>query len=366
MIQSKIFGDPDAIKRAQQANAGDKTVYVNWDLIQELPEEFEPVLTEIKINIKKDFCDIGNGNYMPNPDLMYKIAEAAGISGGEKSLYDPIIEEIDINPMLCKPMEDNPTFRKMTVGYKVTKYATRIQEDGNPLRSSPCTCAYHVWNRCLELWTKEELYTEGYSKPGKYPNKYDSTFKRKAHFSGEMKFAQAKAETKSYLKSIRELACIMTGYRQEDLISGSLYFVKIRRSRGSIKMETAARLSAFSQGKQIEAPEPNLLFADDTTIEPERTHPPEKKPEKTNPIPPKQPEESPGTMREMMIKTLEHYQSDSMIPDDLATTVPKILTWLNNSPNAEDDNEFWPKAISMLKLIDSKIPEEGRFDHKLY
>jgi len=275
--------------------------------------------------------------------------------------------------MLCKPIEDNPTFRKMTVGYKVTKYSTRIQEDGTSLRSSPCTCAFHVWNRCLELWTKEELYTEGYLKSGKYPNKYDSAFKRKAHFSSEMKFAQAKAETKSYLKSIRELSGLMTGYRTEDLSSGRLTFVKIRRSRTSIKMESAARLSALSQGHQ---PEPNLLFADDDIVPPQGgTGEVTPKPDVTQTAhqklfssvkPEPEPNNSPTTAREMMIETLNHYQKDGMIPDDMKTTTSKLLEWLNNTPEAENNQEFWPKAINILKSIDSKIPEEGRLNHNLY
>jgi len=369
-MEERIFGNPDAIKRAKEAHAGDKTVYINWDLIKELPEEFEPVVTEIKIDIKKDFSDIGNGNYMPKPELMYKIAEAAGISGGDKSLYEPIIEEIDINPMLCKSIEDEPLFRKMTVGYRVTKYATRIQEDGTPLRSSPCTCAFHVWNRCLELWEKEEVYTEGYTKKGKYPNKYDSKFKRKSHFASEMKFAQAKAETKSYLKAIRELAGLMTGYRQEDLISGRLSFVKIRRSHGSIKMETAARLAALSQGKQLEAPEPNLLFAD----EPQQEIKPEPKPELENKPEPTahrqlfsgDHEPLPATAREMLIKTLNHYLSDGLIGDNNKETAKNIIEWLNNTPEAESDPKFWPKALSILKEIETNIFDEGKIDHKLY
>lgn len=358
-MNSRIFGNPEAIKRAQEAHAGDKTVYVNWDLIKELPEEFEPVLTELKIDIKKDFSDIGNGNYMPKPELMYKIAEAAGISGGEKSIYDSIIEEIDINPMLCKSIEEPPTFRKMTVGYTVTKYATRLQEDGTPLRSSPCTCAFHVWNRCMELWNKEETYTEGYSKQGKYPNKYDNKFKRKSHFSSEMKFAQAKAETKSYLKAIRELAGLMTGYRQEDLISGRLSFVKIRRSHGSIKMETAARLAALSQGKQIEAPEPNLLFADEPETIPETAHQKLFSGElKSEPLP--------DTAREMLIKTLNHYLSDDLVGDNNKDTAKNIISWLESTPEAENDEKFWPKALNILKEIENNIPDEGKIDHKLY
>ncbi len=156
---SQIYGDPEAIKRAEAAKAGDKSIYINMDAIRELPDEYEAVVTEVAVdpkNLKADFSDVGSGNWMPQTQLMYRIAEACGIGGGDRSVSKPIVEEIDINPMLMLGMTEVPTVRKMTVGRSVTKFSTRMQEDGTPRTSSPCNAEYNVWDRCLEEWAKEE------------------------------------------------------------------------------------------------------------------------------------------------------------------------------------------------------------------
>lgn len=331
---SKILGDKNTIESARMAKAGDKTVYINFDAINQLPDEYEVLINEVKFDIKNDFADIGNGNYMPQPHLMYRIAEAKGIQGGENSISEPIIEDVDINPMLMKPLESEPTYRKMTVGRCVKKYATVLQEDGTLLRSSACTCNFNVWERCLELWSKEELYTEGYKKQSQYPPKYDTQYKRRNHFQSEMKFAHAKAETKAHEKAIRELAGLLTGYKLEDLKTGKLYFAKIRRSQSILKAETAARLTALSKG--LKAPTENLLFEE---------------PKKSN--------------REILIQTFKHYQNEPMLKQYEALIEPMVL-WLEKEENAEKNIALWNKALLNLKTIEDTLPEQGRLKHYLY
>jgi hypothetical protein len=68
---SKIIGDQKVITAAINSPAGDKSQYVNWDAINDLPEDFEAVVTQIKIDLKNDFSDIGNDTFMPKPELMY-------------------------------------------------------------------------------------------------------------------------------------------------------------------------------------------------------------------------------------------------------------------------------------------------------
>lgn len=365
---SKIFGNKETINRAKNAKPGDKSTYINFEAINDLPEGYEVVVTEVKFdpkNLGDDFSNVGSKEkpkWMPQPHLMYKIAEACGISGGDDSIVEPLMETVDVNDMAMKPIDAEPTYRKMKVGAKVVKYATRIQEDGTPLRSSQCTIEFNVWDRCLELWSKEEMYTDGYTKSSKYPNKYDTPHKRKAHFQSEMKFAHAKAETKAYLKAIRELAGLMTGYKTEDLKDGILIFSKIRRSREVLRMETAARLQAISRGNGSTATA--MLFGDtapeslpDITTEPE----PEPEPDIFD-AEPGDPEKS---NQDKFIAALNEYIKNDLIVSEQSDTAMKLLNWLTGTPDAENSN-IWSKAIKKLEIIEQKIPEEGRVDHNLY
>jgi hypothetical protein len=380
-MNKRIFGDEDTIKRAKENNTG--TSYINWDAINELPDEFEAIITEIKFDPKKldaDFAPIDKDSdgkvktWMPQPQLMYRIAEACGISGGDNSLVEPLIEEVDINPMMMKPMDAEPTIRKMIVGRKVTKYSERLQEDGTFLKSSPCTSAYNAYDRCCTAWADEEKWTDGYAKKGKYDNKYDTPFKRKAHFYSELKFAHAKAETKAHEKTIRELAGLQTGYKTEMLSSGSLTFARIRRSREILKLESAARIGALSRG---DTPKASALFSDkkaqlellqnaiknaEKEIEPDpfatgtETVDVEAKPEP----------EKPKTQREQLIHILELYQGEGLLPKNMIKEIENVLTWLHKNADAESQANLWLKAINRLKLIEDTIPAKGREEHDLY
>jgi len=347
-------------------------VYINWDAISELPAEYEVVVTQVTYdpkNLDNDFTNVGTDrvpSWYPSTQLMYKIGEACGISGGHADSA-PITEEVDINPMLRKPMDAEPTYRRMTVGRSVSKQSSRLMEDGSLIFSSVCTAEYNAYERCLELWSKEEMYTDGYAKKGKYDNKYDSPYRRRAHFDAEMKHAHAKAETKSHTKTIRELAGLPTGFRPEDLTSGVMIFARVRRSREVLQMETAARLSAISQGHQPGEQATRMLFGP-TVVENENT--PEQEPEPQNVTPefppttePQQPPKK--TKREELISVLQYYQKENLVTPDMADTVVNVLAWLDGAKDAESQSEWWAKAVSILKTVEGKVPEEGRLTHNL-
>jgi len=362
---SKIYGDQATIKKAQALPPGDKSGHVNWEAIQELPDEFEVIITEVKYDpaeIGKLFSDVGNKNYMPSTVLMYKIAEACGIGGNQKSISSPIQEEIDINPMLCKPMEAEPTIRKMVVGRSVSKQSSVMQEDGTLLHSSVSTCEYNAWERCTELWAKEEKYTDGYAKQSKYEPKYNNKFKRQHHFKEELKFAHAKAETKSHLKTVRELAKLTTGYKEDDLKSGSLFFAKVRRSREILQAETAARLTALSQGA-LPAPEPiKMLFGDADIQEPETK---DVTPDPFDVHEPAAAETPVKSNREIFIETVEEYFKNEMVHVSISDGASKVLNWVKNTAEAETD-KLWNAAITRLKEIEKNIPDEAKINHGLY
>lgn len=297
------------------AKPGDRAVYVNMDAIRELPDQFEVVVSKVeynKANLDNDFSNVGskdNPSYMPDPQLMYKIAEAKGICGGPESLSESIIAKVDINPMLCKPMDAEPNYREMVVGKRVTKRSFVIQDDGTERWSSSCTTEYNVWERCMELWSKEESYTNGYTKQGQYSNKYETMYQRRAHFDSEMKFAQAKAETKSNLKTIRELAGMMTGFSKSDLTTGFLIFSRVRRSMDSLKVEAAANLAAGQKAQE-------KLFAP-----------------------------APVSKRIKMMDALQGLKTMGGIPAGKEGGVQACLDWLKGSADGCESDPTWGKAL---------------------
>ncbi len=380
---SKIIADKHVLDYCKQAVPGNKTVYVNMDAINELPDQFEVILTELKFDHKTDFSDVGNGNLMPTPALMYRIAEAVGISGGDNSITEPVTEEMDINPMLLKSIESEPTFRKMIVGRRVTKYSTLLQEDGTLRRSSPCTSIFNVWERCLELWSAEEANTKGYDSSivKHYPDgnayyeytwnkqtkkkslKYETTFKRRAHFNAELKFAHAKAETKAHNKTIRELAGLMTGYVADDLKDGKFIFSKVRKSREALKLEQAANLARISGGNEPSVAG-TLLFGPEDEKEPEIKGTVEDtvEPEEEDPF--DMEDVTPPTPEEELLGIFQTYQAIIKDNKDMATAV----MWLEKKPDNNKPNykSAWDKAIGILKDVEKQIDLSKMVNHKFY
>jgi len=359
---SKIFAEKGVLEYCQEAKPGNKTVYVNMDAINELPDQFEVVLTELRFDIKQDFTDVGSGNFMPTAAFMYRVAEATGISGGDNSITEPVIEEVDVNPMLFKAQDVDPTFRKMIVGRKVKKFSTLLQEDGTLRRSSPCTSIFNVWERCLELWTKEEMYTEGYTKKSQYPPKYDNTFKRRAHFNAEMKFAHAKAETKAHGKTIRELAGLMTGYKAADLAEGKFIFSKVRKSQESLKLEQAANLNRISGGGEP-SPAGTLLFGE---IEDELDEvaegiihaddPDPFEPEDVTPKP---------AIEEELLGVFQSYEHLAELTPENKTKIEKCIKWLKSKPDQKNENysRLWKKILASLDTIELNVDFDNKVEH---
>jgi hypothetical protein len=390
-----ILGNQEAIDRAKKADPGDKSNHVNWDAIDALPEEYEAVITEVKYkptDLKASFSDVGNDTWMPKPELMYEIAEACGIVGGDNSVTEAMVEEVDWNRIKAR-IGEAPNMVRAKVGARVRKYSSVMQEDGTFRKSDVCTSEYNVYERCCELWSKEEADTNGYTveiKDGEYtafdkkfygPHyykgkyayglKYRTQYQRQAHFDAEMKFAHAKAETKAHLKTIRVLAGLMTGYKKEDLTSGVLIFMKIRRSRAVLKMETGARLAAMSRGEIGSTPQVALFGA---TAAPQDTQPPEQGPNVEDAVSERVDDDSPfgapqppvekKDPREEYIAVLNNYYPKK-IADTKQGKAKTILDWASKNKECTGHKD-WPQAIAFLKEIESELPDEFRIDHKLY
>lgn len=378
---SKIISTPEILERVKSAKAGDMSVYINYEAIKELPEEFDVQLSKVEFKIESDFSDVGNKTFMPTPALHYLIAEAKGISGIGVPQIVPIYENVNINEMYC--LEEYKQIN-MLVGYRCTKQSTVLNEDGTSRLSSPCTIDYNVWNRCAEAWTKEEMYTDGYKKKGQYPNKYDSKYKRKSHFQSELKFAMQKAETKAFDKTIRELAGLMTGYTADELKEGSWYFAKIRRSADIMKLETAARLTAIEGGKGESTKATKQLFGPskteldiskktldmmDKSVENIKDVSPDHEPAKDiskEIITPVLEKTEPEKMADVLTFYLTDKESKKNIAD--SEQLQKLINWLKGKPDISKDSglSFWKKAINKLKEIEKDIPEFIRGKHELY
>lgn len=339
---SKIIGDEKTIQKSKAAKPGAKYSFINWEAVDELPEQFEAVVTGVKFDLNKDFIKMPGNKYYPDNNLSYRIAEACGISGCEDSINEPLFADININPMFCKSLLDAPNIRNIQIGAKVTKRSKKQTEDGTFIYSSACTQEYNVWNRCMELWANEEQITKGYTEKnpmkGNYPYKvkYSTPYDRQSHFYSELKFATAKAETKAYCKSIRELASMPTGFEVADLAQGELIFNKVRRSSQSLKLEQAARLAALSSGIKPPEEESQMLFGEVKNITPDV--------ECTD-----------------MLELMECYQE--LVNDDMLS---KMIEWWKKTGGNDGNSERLQNVINKVKQVEQSLDAEQRIKHSLF
>ena len=404
-----IKGDEKVLQRVEKSKSADGNVYFNIDAIKLLPDEFDAIVSEVRFS-KDDFYDLKSGEtrYMPKPELTYRIAEARGVYGliGRNEDTYPVYETVDISEM---NMSNTVQMINMLVGYGSMKRSAVLTEDGRENPSSPCTVEWNAWVRCTEEWAKEELATAGYTqvKTGEYtyynnkcngphyikqngqyanayPVKYGTKFQRKAHFKSELKFALAKSQSKAEFKSIRELACLKTGYSKADVDKGVFYFAKIVRSSEILKLETAARLYALKNGA---TPEKSLLFADEDAqetiieaedvsehhIDAEDVHeaPPTATNEEKQPIKAEQAAEflasGPIELKAVLSKYMKDDEIVRSIPNTNFNRATKLIDILTAHPELDTENpEKWKEAVDFFKAVEKDIPEMFRERHKIY
>jgi len=330
--------------------------------------------------------------YYPHPDLMNRIAEKRGISGTLKSTIETIIEEININPLLCRKLEDPPTIQKKIVGMRVTKVGYTLEVDGTLKPSLPCTVDFNVWNRCCNEWAKEEEKTNGYDKtiqktmPNgnayyeleyydsnkkktvsyKFFPKYNTKFKRNAHFEKLKLFDQRNADTKSKNVVVRTVVGMPTGFSRQDLKEGYFIVYRICRSREILKLETAANLTRISQGGEPspagkllfgpegEVPEAEGKVEDDIEPDPFDSNP---EPKDVTPEP---------TDEEKLLGIFQSYENLKELTPENKTTIGKCIKWLESNPDKSKENYtgLWTKIIAKLKAIESNVDFDNQVEHK--
>src|SRR5574344_101121 len=376
-----IIGNDKVIATVKAAHPGDASVLVSLEALENLPEVYDAQIVQVPFVPPKDdknpgdFSPVGGGKYMPTTDLMNKIAEARGISGMDMAVVEPIYEEIDWN-RITLDFKNPPKLTRYLVGYRCTKQGRVLTEDGTERISDPCTVIYNAWERVCELWSKEEQYTENYSHPAKYQNKYDSMAKRRACFDAEIKFANRKADSKARNVGIRTLCGMPTGYDAEQLTKGYFVFGKIVRSAWAIKSEHAARLQAMSHGIGDNTASKALFGPADTP----KTAPQQQPEQETEPdytVSDDMPESDTADIADQALETQQQSAPkpitgewmkaafESYVKGDLVTpankdTVANLIKWLSTQKNPEKWEAAWNKALKTLETVESAIPEEMR------
>ena len=361
----------DVLKRIKSAKPGDPSVLVSLEALESLPEIYSATIVSIPFSIpdgknsNEDWSVVAtypNVMYMPTVNLLSRIADARGVSGLDNGTQKQIIQLVDWNRITLN-YSAPPQLVNYPVGYEVVKQGSVLQEDGTERISDPAIIIYNVFERCNELWTKEESATDNYKNVTVSSNgtklytaynkqqacKYDSQAKRLAHLASEMKFAEAKASIKARNLVIRTLCGLQTGYNIEQLKSGCFYIGKILRSNFAIKSEHAARLAGLSKGDVMADKASDELYGYTGYTEiPEDVTPGETLIET--------PAEAVTILdRDTVIRKIGKYLEFNLVPNDKKDSAVNMLAWLESAPNAEENQKFWNRAVDVLAEIESNI-----------
>ena len=362
----------EVLKRIKNAKPGDPSVLVSLEALEALPEIYSATIVSIPFSIpdgknsNEDWSVVAtypNVMYMPTVNLLSRIADARGVSGLDNGTQKQIIQLVDWNRITMN-YTAAPQLVNYPVGYEVVKQGSVLQEDGTERISDPAIIIYNVFERCNELWTKEESATDNYknvtvSSNGtklytaynkQQPCKYDSQAKRLAHLASEMKFAEAKASIKARNLVIRTLCGLQTGYNIDQLKNGCFYIGKILRSNFAIKSEHAARLAGLSKGASIadNASDELYGYTGYTEVPANEVSPAETLIETTS-------EEVNILDRETVIRKISKYLEFNLVAEDKKESAINMLAWLESAPNAEENQKFWNRAIDVLTEIESNI-----------
>lgn len=362
----------EVLKRIKNAKPGDPSVLVSLEALEALPEIYSATIVSIPFSIpdgknsNEDWSIVAtypSVMYMPTVNLLSRIADARGVSGLDNGTQKQIIQLVDWNRITMN-YSAPPQLVNYPVGYEVVKQGSVLQEDGTERISDPAIIIYNVFERCNELWTKEESATDNYknvtvSSNGtklytaynkQQPCKYDSQAKRLAHLASEMKFAEAKASIKARNLVIRTLCGLQTGYNIDQLKNGCFYIGKILRSNFAIKSEHAARLAGLSKGASItdNASDELYGYTGYTEVPANEVSPAETLIETTS-------EEVNILDRETVIRKISKYLEFNLVAEDKKESAVNMLAWLENTPNAEENQKFWDRAVSVLTEIEKNI-----------
>lgn len=359
----------EAIKKYGDINPNQKNNFINWENVNNAlqSDEWEPVFSEFSFDPKKldkYFTYMKQSKtWYPKPETFKSIMEKAGIEGclidtGIPSIIEYVKSEIDINPILCKGLEENPTMRIIDVSVRVTKVSKIRNGDGTFSSSGPCSGEHPFFVKAVDEWMKEERWSEGYTKPGEY--KFDNKYKRQKRLQELKMHALAIAETKALSATITVLAGLPKGFAVEDLSSGALGFVKFVRSKKYQTLYTMASLDAIRKGNTAQIEDMSTqLFGENKNED-----------IKTEPIIDQEKEDSkPSQIFSTVDKTPD---KTTKIRNLIEKYYKKYLSEISKIPNAKETIERYIidyKKISMKKLeemlnkIENNIPGIEKIDY---
>lgn len=366
----------DVMKRIKSAKPGDPSVLVSLEALESLPEIYSATIVSIPFSIpngkesNEDWSVVAtypNVMYMPTVNLLSRIADARGVSGLDNGTQKQIIQLIDWNRITMN-YSAPPQLVNYPVGYEVVKQGSVLQEDGTERISDPAIIIYNVFERCNELWTKEESATDNYKNVSvttngvklyknynkDVPCKYDTQSKRLAHLAAEMKFAEAKASIKARNLVIRTLCGLQTGYNIDQLKSGCFYIGKILRSEFAIKSEHAARLAGLSKGVTVDNASNELYGYSGYTQIPEDPIPQEELIES----PVEEPAAVPVLDRATVLRKIGKYLEFNLVPEDKKESAENMKNWLEGTENAESNEKYWNRVLEVLKGIETELNPE--------
>lgn len=366
----------DAAKKYKNSDPNKKNVFINWDAIEALPEEYEPVFSELTFDPKKldeYFTNVGSKNqpsWYPQTDVMYKIAEMCGISGETESTVEWISGEVDINPILMKSFDSEPTMRKMIIAARVTKQSKILCEDGTWRLCAPETNEFNFFDRACIDFINEEEKTNEYKSGKKEYYRYNSVIKRRKRLLDLKKFAVQQAETKAFCKTVRVLAGLPTGFDTEDLKDGKFAFMKFIKSKRLQKLETAARLQAISQGKTGDIQNTGaLLFGPDQ----DNQQVDNDTQQTSSPPPPRHSEKNPFTDSELKqeIKPVDEKKKIRDILEEYYNNNEKAISKVSNAKEtiynyiSKYEKIEVKKLKEMLKKVENGIPGIVKIEHDI-
>lgn len=366
----------DVLKRIKSAKPGDPSVLVSLEALESLPEIYSATIVSIPFSVpngkesNEDWSVVAtypNVMYMPTVNLLSRIADARGVSGLDNGTQKQIIQLVDWNRITMN-YSAPPQLVNYPVGYEVVKQGSVLQEDGTERISDPAIIIYNVFERCNELWTKEESATDNYKNVTVSSNgtkmytaynkqqacKYDSQAKRLAHLASEMKFAEAKASIKARNLVIRTLCGLQTGYNIDQLKSGCFYIGKILRSEFAIKSEHAARLAGLSKGVTVDNASNELYGYSGYTQIPEDPIPQEELIES----PVEEPAANPVLDRATVLRKIRKYLEFNLVPEDKKESAENMKNWLEGTENAESNEKYWNRVLEVLKGIETELNPE--------
>lgn len=361
----------EIMKRIKSAKAGDPSVLVSLEALEALPEVYSATIVSVPFSVpdgknsNEDWSVVATYPkvmYMPTVNLLSRIADARGVSGLDNGTQKQIIQLIDWNRITLN-YSAPPQLVNYPVGYEVFKQGSVLQEDGTERISDPAIVLYNVFERCNELWTKEESATNNYKDVTESSNgtklytafnkqqacKYDSQAKRLAHLASEMKFAEAKASIKARNIVIRTLCGLQTGYNLEQLKAGYFIIGKILRSEFAIKSEHAARLAGLSRKADNDVSD---IYGYTGLQEEPMSEPLQFE------VVPEEPVPAPALNAETVQRKIGKYLEFNLVAEDKKQSAEGLLNWLKNDKNAEQNEKYWNRALEVLKEIEANISPE--------